>query len=73
MGHLPQSQVRARANWTERDKIDVGVINMTSGETQEIRKEVVKALGEACKCGYSPVAQNSLKELLAIKAKVFGE
>ncbi|MEK7497647.1 MAG: hypothetical protein AAB656_01880 [Patescibacteria group bacterium] len=46
---------------------------MTSGETQEIRKEVVKALGEACKCGYSPVAQNSLKELLAIKAKVFGE
>lgn len=38
---------------------------------QEIRKEVVKALGEACKSSSASVCYDALKELKKIKEKVF--
>lgn len=44
---------------------------MNSSDTQEIREEVVKALGQACKSPSDAVARQALAELLKIKEIVF--
>lgn len=44
---------------------------MNSSDQQEIRKEVVKALGEACKSSREVTSREALAELLKIKELVF--
>ena len=46
-------------------------MNMTSGEKQKIREEVIKALGQACKSSSDYVARQAFQELKAILEKVF--
>ena len=44
---------------------------MNSSDTQRIREEIVKALGQACKSPSDVVARQALPELLKIKEIVF--
>ena len=46
---------------------------MNGEQVQEIRKEVVKALGEAAKSSLTHVASAAITELQKIEAKVFAE
>jgi hypothetical protein len=49
------------------------VISVNSNDKQEVRKEVVIALGEACKSPRDATARDALTELLKIKEIVFKE